>query len=174
MQKMENCIDVIDGKFVNSILSIHSTYSLYYNIPMNWTNIVDGRFQYEIFNHKYISILLIFQNQVNELKEINLRMASEKTGLELRLSQQEQLILSLKSKVLEYEHPKKPCTSEEELNSLLVERGKELHLLHQELAKRDEIIENQNIEIESLSHDVVNKKRTEVKKWMLIHREFEL
>lgn len=102
------------------------------------------------------------QNQLNELKEINLRLSSEKNSLELRLSQQEQLILSLKSKVLEYEHPKKLCTNEEELNTLLVERGKELQLLHQELGKRDEIIENQKIEIESLSHDVVNKKRTEV------------
>lgn len=92
-----------------------------------------------------------------------MRLTSEKTGFELRLSQQEQLILSLKSKLLVFEHPNKPYTNEEEWNTLLVERGKELQLLHQELTKRDEIIENQKVEIESLSHDVINKKRTEVR-----------
>lgn len=78
------------------------------------------------------------------------------------MSQQEQNILSLKSKLLELEHPKKVCTSEEELNSLLIERGKELQLVHQELARRDEVIENQKVEIETLSQDVVAKKRIEV------------
>lgn len=98
--------------------------------------------------------------QLNELKEINMTWSGEKTGLELRVSQQEQLILSLKSKLLHYEISKKN-TSEQQLESLLHERDRELQLLHEELTKRDDIIHTQTAEIDTLSNDVVSKARIE-------------
>ena len=52
--------------------------------------------------------------------------------------------------------------TEQELEALLAERGTELQLVHEELSKRDRIIEKQKIEIDSLSSNIVSKARTEV------------
>ena len=72
------------------------------------------------------------------------------------------MILSLKSKLLEHEHARAPAQSEQELTALLTERDNELRLLHNEMAKRDKIIEKQKVELDLMSHDIVNKKRSEV------------
>lgn len=49
-----------------------------------------------------------------------------------------------------------------ELEALLEERGKEIQMIHNELGRRDELIENQKHEINLLSNDLVSKVRTEV------------
>ena len=49
-----------------------------------------------------------------------------------------------------------------ELEALLEERGKEIQMIHNELGRRDELIEKQNHEINLLSNDLVSKVRTEV------------
>lgn len=42
------------------------------------------------------------------------------------------------------------------------ERGKEIQMIHNELGRRDELIEKQKHEINLLSNDLVSKVRTEV------------
>lgn len=49
-----------------------------------------------------------------------------------------------------------------ELEALLEERGKEIQMIHNELGRRDELIEKQKHEINLLSNDLVSKVRTEV------------
>ena len=49
-----------------------------------------------------------------------------------------------------------------ELVALLEERGKEIQMIHNELGRRDELIEKQKHEINLLSNDLVSKVRTEV------------
>ena len=97
----------------------------------------------------------------------------------MRFSQQEQLILSLKSKLFEYEHSKdtrNPHNSHQynhhqqqqyEMEALLDEKSDELQLLHQQLTKRDAIIEKQKVELDSMSNDIVNRKRSEVSNYIL-------
>lgn len=94
----------------------------------------------------------------------------------MRFSQQEQLILSLKSKLLKYEHANTHNKNNSinnsnqqhqkqqqfEIEALLDEKSNELQLLHQQLTKRDAVIEKQKFELDSMSNDIVNKKRSEV------------
>eukprot|EP00111_Clytia_hemisphaerica_P018190 TCONS_00053793-protein len=101
------------------------------------------------------------RHQLNEYKEINMRLTNEKHGVELRFSQQEQLILSLKSKLLEHEQPNVKKQSEQQLQALLSEKNNEVQLLYDELSKRDTIIEKHKNELDSMSNDIVNKKRSE-------------
>ena len=97
--------------------------------------------------------------------------------LEVRFSQQEQLILSLKSKLFEFQHAEDSNNThnthnthkqqhqkqqQHEIETLMEEKSNELQLLHQELTKRDAIIEKYKIELDSMSNDIVNKKRSEV------------
>ena len=49
-----------------------------------------------------------------------------------------------------------------ELEALLEERGKEIQMIHNELGRRDELIEKQKHEINLLSNDLISKVRTEV------------
>lgn len=85
-----------------------------------------------------------------------------KNSLETRVSQQEQQILSLKSKLLHHEVNNAKFSGNLELEALLEERGKEIQMIHNELGRRDELIEKQNHEINLLSNDLVSKVRTEV------------
>ena len=82
----------------------------------------------------------------------------------------------MKSKLLEYEYTKDthnthntPSNNQQrqqqqqsEMKALLDEKSNELKLLHQQLTKRDAIIEKQKVELDSMSNDIVNKKRSEV------------
>ena len=83
------------------------------------------------------------------------------------------MILSLKSKLFEYEHPSANTTDDNyhsnaskhqqhELKVLLDEKSNEVALLHEQLTKRDKLVEKQKIELDSMSNDIVNKKRSEV------------
>jgi len=100
------------------------------------------------------------QSQLCEMKELTKRLTAEKTGYETRISQQEQQILSFKSKLLEYEVNNNNL-NDLELQALLEEKNKELYMIHDELSKNMKMIEKQKHEINSLSNDVVTKSRTE-------------
>merc|ERR1712226_453747 len=89
------------------------------------------------------------KTELNELKEINVQWSGEKVALQTRLSQQEQVILALKFKLLQYEISSKNKT-EEEMDGVVEEHQRQVQQLRGELAMKNDIIHKQKQDLAEL------------------------
>ena len=86
---------------------------------------------------------------------------SHQVALQTRLSQQEQVILALKFKLLQYEISSKNKT-EEELDCMVEEHQRQVQQLRGELAMKNDVIHKQKQELTELSTELQTKSELEV------------
>lgn len=102
----------------------------------------------------------LLKSELSELKELNIQWSGEKVALQTRLSQQEQVILALKFRLLQYEISSKN-KNQEELDKTIKDHQKQMQAIRSELASKNDIIHKQEYQLTELNTELNSKTNLE-------------